>query len=69
MGKGADVANEAIREHARIKDVKMWQIAESLGIGDTTLCRRMRHEIPEDRKQEILDAIDRIADERKAAAV
>lgn len=60
------MANKEIREKARIRDVKMWEIAGKLGITDGSLCRKLRFEVSEDLKNRILSIIDDIADNRTA---
>lgn len=55
--------NLEIRKHASSAGVKLWQVAEELGITDFTLSRKLRHELPEDKKAEILAIIDRLAAE------
>lgn len=55
--------NIDIRERATIAGVKMWQIAEGLGIADTTLCRKMRKELPADEKERIYLIIEKLSKE------
>lgn len=59
--------NKEIRVTAKAYGVKMWQIAEALGIQDSALSRRMRHELPDERKQ-IIGIIENIAEQRKAVS-
>ena len=49
-------ANQDIRERAKKSGVCQWEIAETLGISETHLCRKLRKELPEDEKQKKLDA-------------
>ena len=49
--------NIEIREAIKESDFKHWQIADMIGIADTTFCRMLRRELPEDKKQEILTAM------------
>lgn len=58
--------NQEIRRKAKEKGVYLWQIAEKLGVCDMTLTRKLRHELPENEKTEILDIIDSISASRKA---
>lgn len=51
--------NAEVREYAKSKGVKHWQIAEELGITEFTFSRQLRHELSEDRKKAIFSAIDR----------
>lgn len=49
--------NIEIREAIKESGFKHWQIADMIGIADTTFCRILRRELPEDKKQEILTAM------------
>ena len=55
------MANEAIREKAKKSGVRLWEVAEKIGVADSTFCRQMRRELPEARQQLILRAIDELA--------
>lgn len=55
------MANEAIREKAKESGVRLWEVAEQIGVSDVTLCRQLRRELPEARQQLILRAIDELA--------
>lgn len=57
------MCNKDIRDYARIKDVRLWQIASRLGINDSTLCRKLRSELTEDKKAEIRAIIDDLTTE------
>lgn len=46
-------------------NVRQWQVAEAMGIADSYLCRLLRHELPEDKKQRIYSAIDSLKREAK----
>lgn len=59
------MANEAIKNHARKKKVNMWELADKLGIADTTLSRKLRHELTIEETESALQLIDEIAAERK----
>ena len=56
------MCNKDIRDYARIKDVRLWQIASCLGINDSTLSRKLRSELTEDKKVEIIAIIDELAE-------
>ena len=44
------MANEQLKSFAREKKIPLWKIADSLGVSEFTLIRRLRHELPaEDR--------------------
>lgn len=56
-------ANREIREKAKANNVRLWQIAEQVGINDGNFSRKMRKELPQQEKEKILKIID---DLRKA---
>lgn len=55
------MCNKEIRDYARIKDVKLWKIAEKLNMRDSNFSRLLRHELTEDKKQEIHKIIDELS--------
>ena len=57
------MTNKEIREAAKAAGVKIWQIADMLGIMDYTLSRKMRYELPEAEKQKILQIIEQLSKE------
>lgn len=57
-------ANEDIRNRAKEAGVKLWEVAEYLRVADSTFSRQLRRELPGDKKQHILNAIDRIIEYR-----
>ena len=52
--------NKEIRLAAMKADVKLWQIAEKLGMTDSSFSRKMRRELPDDLKQRVLSIIEEI---------
>lgn len=56
-------ANQTIREMAKRKDVKHWQIAEYLGISEPTIMRWLRVPLSTERERIITEAIEAIAKE------
>lgn len=56
------MANKDIRDYARIRDVRLWDIANALGINDATFSRKLRIELSEDKKQQIYKIIDELAE-------
>lgn len=54
--------NEMIRAEAKKKGVKLWEIAERLGIQDSQFSKKLRHELKEDDLTHVLNVIDEIAD-------
>lgn len=61
-------ANKEIREHAKNKGIFLWEIAEIVGVNDGNFSRKLRRELSESEKQEIIKIIDELA-EKKAAAL
>lgn len=55
------IKNQEIRSAVKEAGIKMWQLADEVGIADTTLCRRLRHELSEAEKAHILEAISRLS--------
>lgn len=53
--------NKEIRNAAKARKVKMWQIAEALGIQDSAFSRKLRHELPQEEKEMILAIIEDLA--------
>lgn len=54
------MANEIIREYAKASDVKLWQIAEAMGITDQWLSRKLRNELTETETDRIMGLIDEV---------
>lgn len=55
------LANKDIKLAAAGAGIRMWQIAEELGILDCNLSRKLRHELPNEQKAEILSIIARLS--------
>ncbi len=58
-------ANNDIRTLARVKDVKLWEIAKELKTTDSYFCRKLRIELSSDEKKRIIGIINQIADNRE----
>lgn len=56
-------ANQAVREVAKSKGVKHWQIAEHLGISEPTIMRWLRTPLSVEKEKNIMKAIEEIAKE------
>lgn len=59
------MSNVNIRTEAIKKGVRLWQIAERLGVSDANFSRKLRRELPEEEQQKVLEIIDTIAREGK----
>lgn len=53
--------NKNLKRHAAANGVRLWEIADHVGISEVTLSRWMRHELPEERYKAMMRAIDEIA--------
>lgn len=51
------MSNQDIRRVAAGAGVKLWEIAEALGIADSSLSRKLRRELPSEEKERILGII------------
>ena len=54
-------ANSQIREEMRKNHIVLWMLADELHTTESSLCRKLRHELPEDERKTITDAITRIS--------
>lgn len=55
--------NQDIRRSAAGAGVKLWQIADVLGIADCSLSRKLRKELPQPEKEKIMSIIERLSNE------
>lgn len=53
--------NQEIRQTAKKSGVKLWQIADQLGINDGNFSRKLRHELTETERVNILNIIAELA--------
>ena len=51
------MTNQDIRRTAAGAGVKLWQIAEALGVADCSLSRKLRRELPAEEKEKIFSII------------
>ena len=54
-------ANEDIRNYAMAYGVKLWEVAASLGITDSTLSRKLRFKLHDEERELIYEKIRKIA--------
>lgn len=57
--------NEPIRKAKRIAGITNWQIADLLGVSESTFTNRMRHELPEAEQNRIISLIKTWAAENR----
>lgn len=55
--------NQEIRRAAAGAGVKLWQVAEALGIADCSLSRKLRRELPPEEKERIFGIIRELTQE------
>lgn len=60
--------NQELREYARNKDVKLWEVAEVLGINDGNFSRKLRKELSDTERDNILSIIDKVAENKSKTA-
>ncbi len=56
-------ANLDIRVAAQAAGVRLWEIADGLGIADNALSRKLRRELPATEKEKIMGIIQQIKEE------
>lgn len=52
--------NKPIKDALEHQGIKQWQLADALGVNETTLCKRLRHELPDEERDRILEIIERM---------
>lgn len=60
---GAKMRNQDVRQAASSAGVRLWRIAEAMGIADFTLSRKLRRELPPEEKRKVLSIIQELAKE------
>lgn len=55
--------NQDIRCAASEAGVKLWQIADALGIADFNFSRKLRKELPQEEKEKIFNIIEQLSQE------
>lgn len=56
--------NAEIRNAAKEKGVRLWEIANRVGVNDGNFSRKLRQELPQAEKEKILSIVDDIAASR-----
>ena len=59
------MSNQLIRDYAKISGVKLWEVAERLNMQDTNLSKMLRHQLSDDKENELIAIIDQIAKEKE----
>ncbi len=53
--------NSLIKHYAKVSGVKLWQVAEVLGMQDSNFSKKLRHPLTPIEEQRICEIIDKIA--------
>lgn len=53
--------NQEIRQAIKAAGLKQWQVAKQCGVTEYTFIRWLRDELPESRKNDILNAIEALS--------
>lgn len=61
--------NLEIKTKAKEQNVCLWEIAEALGIPDSSLSRKLRRELPTAEKEQIFAIIDNISAAKQKSEV
>lgn len=64
----SNAANADIRNAAKEAGVCLWQVAERIGVNDGNFSRKLRRELPEQEKKEILQIIQELAAQKMEAS-
>ena len=59
-------ANMEIRSNAKASGVRLWEVAEAIGITDGMFSRKLRRELPEAERRKILDIVADLARKKEA---
>lgn len=60
--RGEKMENVEIRQEATKGGLKLWEVAEALGMTDSTFSRKLRRELPSDQRDHILSMIWKLAE-------
>lgn len=56
--------NADIRRAATESGIRLWEVAEAIGLADSTFSRKLRRELPHEQQEHILTVIREIADKK-----
>lgn len=59
--------NLELRKAAKAAGIPLWRIADAIGVGEATMTRKLRHELPENEKKQLLNLIRQLAREGENA--
>jgi len=58
-------ANRELREFMVLRGVKQWEVADALGIAESTMTKWMRRELSEEVRRRAFEAIEKLSKEVK----
>ena len=58
-------ANKDVREAIEVSGFKYWQVAYKLNLQDCNFSRLLRQELPSEKKQQILNIIEKLKKEKE----
>ena len=59
--------NLDLRKSAKAAGIPLWRIADAIGVSEPTMTRKLRHELPENEKKQLLNLIKQLAREGENA--
>lgn len=62
------LANQTIRKYARDKGVCLWEVADYLEISEPSMTRKLRKELSDTERDNILSIIDKVAESKSKTA-
>ena len=62
------MANQKVKDAAKAADVRLWEVAEAIGISDGAFSRKLRRELPEAEQRKILSIVADLARRKEAEA-
>lgn len=61
----ANVANREIRDAAKAAGIRLWQVAEKVGISDGNFSRKLRRELPAAEREKVMTIIHELSQEKQ----
>ena len=58
--------NQEIKDFAKKRGVRLWQLADAVGMTDVQLSKKFRYELPEDFKKVLFEKIEELASKKEA---
>lgn len=58
-------ANKELRNYMDANSIKVWQLAESIGMSDSNLYTKLRHELPDTIKDQYMKCVQQIVARRE----